>query len=118
MRIKVKRIKSKPLGLFSSGSEICLRCGCNRIRFSASIPLHVRRFFQGSRRRYCIACGNKWSAKMIQNGSRRREKKRLIIWIAFAILFMASLWTFFGNKTATEVAEEDEPIVITRASEE
>ena len=75
--------------------EKCPRCRDERIRYASELSRHLYRAVMRSRKRYCPACGFKWSDG---TGSFAQEfvEANLFILIAFALLIRAAALVYTG----------------------
>lgn len=98
--------------------EICPKCGSRRIRFGEVWPEHIRRLFAGSRKRFCVACGLKWSAQTSKAVLERRTKTIWVVSAAVVIFLLFIFWSIWDSKTAGDMDNEAGPNVQTEVDKE
>ncbi len=94
--------------------EFCPACGSGQIRYSESWGEHFRRFFSGSRKRFCQSCGSKWSVQVAKSAVEMKKKVVWVVALALLLLLCLILFSIWDPKSAEDIENEEGPHVVTQ----
>ncbi|HAH07125.1 MAG TPA: hypothetical protein DCM05_11500 [Elusimicrobia bacterium] len=90
--MRSKDYRSNPI---TRSPHACPKCGSIQVRRSRSRLVHLYRVLQNSRKRYCVNCGERWSASLLPQAPTLLRAKDLVVpglVLAGLLLFVLITW--------------------------